>query len=253
MGWRDVLRDPVLADFSAVEAGPIRSLVRRGYEAEAALLRGEGAGGEERVAGGRADHPVVTLSGGERAVVRMYRRGGAMRHLNGARYFLGHRALEELRATERARAAGVRAPVVLAAAERRGRVGYTASLATRWIEGATELSGWLGGRGEGEARAALREAGAQIGRLHDAGVGHPDLNLRNLLVSAGPGGEPVVHLIDLDRARLYPGGVPGARRARDLLRLARSARKLRAPVDGRGWEALREGYGAAWPLASPLG
>jgi hypothetical protein len=60
---------------------------------------------------------------------------------------------------------------------------------------------------------------------------------------------PVVHLLDFDRARLYPVAVPARRRARDLERLGRSARKLGLALEERGgWGALREGYGAGWPL-----
>jgi 3-deoxy-D-manno-octulosonic acid kinase len=84
-------------------------------------------------------------------------------------------------------------------------------------------------------------------------VGHPDLNLNNFLLVDGPDGEPTVYIIDFDRASLYPGPVPAWRRARDLRRLARSARKLRADISSDEWVALREGYGAGWPLRSDLG
>ncbi|HEX7238681.1 MAG TPA: hypothetical protein VF263_00330, partial [Longimicrobiaceae bacterium] len=125
-------RDPLLAGFAAVEQGGARMLVRRGYEAHAALLglcgAPEATGGW--AGGGRAAHPVVLLPAGEAAVVRTYRRGGAVRHLNGGRYFLGHRAWAELRAAETAARGGVRTPLPLAATERRARIGYTAHFAT---------------------------------------------------------------------------------------------------------------------------
>jgi 3-deoxy-D-manno-octulosonic acid kinase len=94
----------------------------------------------------------------------------------------------------------------------------------------------------------LRAAGAQIARLHAAGIVHPDLNLRNILVAGAE-----VYLIDFDRARVLARPVSRGARARGLLRLARSARKLRAAVDPAGWAAFREGYGAGWPLRRPLG
>jgi 3-deoxy-D-manno-octulosonic acid kinase len=99
----------------------------------------------------------------------------------------------------------------------------------------------------------MGEVGRQIGLLHRGGVGHPDLNLNNFLLAEGADGEPAVYIIDFDRASLYPGPVPGWRRARDLRRLARSARKLRADLSAEEWAALREGYGAGWPLRSDLG
>lgn len=175
-----------------------------------------------------------------------------MRHLNRDLYFLGRRAMEELRATERARHAGVRAPEVLAATERRRGIAYTATLATRWIPDAVDLSLWIRGRSPVEVSGALFAAGSQLARMHAGGVAHPDVNLRNLLV-AGSSGSLLVYLLDFDRARVGDGPVPRGRRSRDLLRLARSARKLRAPIGAAGWAALRDGYGDEWPLDRDLG
>ena len=246
--------DPVLRDFLTVDLVGARALVRRGYEPHLELICAPMASGwaGDAVTGGRAAHPLVELPNGERVVVRGYRRGGVIRHVNRDRYFRGNRAMEELRATEHAGAAGVRVPEVVAAVERRLGFGYTALLATRWIEGGQELASWLGGRDAATVALVLHEAGRQIGRMHAAGIAHPDLNLRNLLVSRS-GAEPEVHLLDFDRAHLIEGPVPNARRVRNLLRLARSARKLGAPIDAAGWAAFRKGYGSAWPMDESLG
>ncbi len=248
MHWRRYAADPHLADFLPLEARGARMLVREGYEAYADLLglHGAPAPGGERVAGGRTSHALVPLPGGERAVVRVYRRGGALRHLNRERYFLGHRAFAELRATEAARANGVRVPLPLAAVERPALLGYTALFTTRWIPHSRDGESWLQAADPSAALAVLRRTGEQIARMHAAGVAHPDLNLRNLLVAEEQ--TAAVYLLDFDRARLYRGPVPTRRRARDLLRLARSARKLCMPFDTQQWMALRKGYGAAWPL-----
>lgn len=202
------------------------------------------------VEGGRTPHPVIAMEGGERAVVKEYLRGGAVRYLNRARYLLGHRAFAELIATERARNAGVRAPAVLIAAERRLKFGYTAQLATRWIAHGCHGEAWLRGAARESRNAVLIEAGRQIALMHDAGIAHPDLNLRNLLIAEPPrAAKPLVYLLDFDRARLYPSPVPAVRRKRDLERLGRSARKLGLALEHNGgWRALRDGYGSAWPL-----
>ncbi|MBW3628783.1 MAG: hypothetical protein KY464_05730 [Gemmatimonadetes bacterium] len=250
------LTDPLLREFVLVTDASTgtRALVRRGYQrwGDALGIRGGRSSGVRTVGGGRAAHPLVELGGGERVLVRAYRRGGMMRHVNGGRYFLGHRAFDELRATEHAAASGVRVPVVIAALERAARPGYTAALVTRWIPGGGELSAWLVGKDEGAAARVLHESGEQVGKMHAAGVAHPDLNLRNLLVTQ-LAGDPRVYLLDFDRARLFAGAVPGARRARDLRRLARSARKLGAPIARAGWEVFRDGYGAGWPEGVRLG
>lgn len=248
MRWRDYLSDPDLRDFVPLESGPVRALVRRGCEAWAPVLGVEGSPeGVASVGGGRAAHPLVELPGGDRALVRAYRRGGLVARVTRDRYLAGSRAFEELRVTEHARARGVRVPEGLAAAQRRERIGYRAWLATRWVEGAAPLVEWLG-RG-GSVEGVLRATGAQIAAMHEAGIAHPDLNLHNLLVAGGD----EVYLLDFDRAVLLPHPAPRRRRARDLRRLARSARKLGASVGARGWAALREGYGAGWPLRADLG
>lgn len=185
MHWRAYAAHPALAGYAALEHGPARMLVRRGLEPHAALLGRDGPPpSAETVAGGRARHPVVVLPDGTRAVVRAYRRGGAVRHLVRARYLAGHRAFAELLATETARRHGVRVPTVLAAVERRMGIGYEAALATAWIDGAVESAAWLSASpSDDDRRAVLREAGRQLARMHAAGVAHPDVNLRNLLVA----------------------------------------------------------------------
>jgi 3-deoxy-D-manno-octulosonic acid kinase len=223
-------------------AGRARLLVRRGYEDVAAVLVDAWEGrAEEWIGGGRAPHPVVALPDGK-AVVRRFRRGGMVRHVNRDRYFGGDRAEEELRATEAARAGGVRAPEVIAAGRIGARLGYRAMLATRLIpdvrDAAAALSGGI------ERAGVLREAGRQIARMHAAGVAHPDLNLRNLLV--GDAGE--VWVIDFDRARVLKGAVPRDRRERDLERLARSAAKLGLTFSAGDRVELRGGYLSETPL-----
>ena len=265
-----LLADPTLVDFVALspagEAENVRMLVRNGYEACADWLgpQGVAVSAGPAVSGGRQAHPIILLPNGEQAVVRRYRRGGALRHLNPDRYLFGHRAFHELQATERARLGGVAVPLVLAATEHRRRIGYTALLATRLIPGARTAAEWLHDAKGAERLRMWTEAGRQIGRMHATGVAHPDLNLRNLLVGEegignrgertageGPVAESMkglVYLLDFDRARLFSGPVPQTRRMRDLRRLARSARKLELALEAGDWEALREGYGAEWPL-----
>lgn len=264
------LTDAPLAEFVELRDGRVRGLVRSGYEqhAERLGLAGDPTAAAASIPGGRTAHPLVALDGGERALVRRYHRGGAMRHLNRSRYFLGHRSYHELRVTEMARAAGVRVPVVLAAVERRHALGYHAWLATLWIPHAEDLVGWLAAGSSAAGETALERVGRQAGMMHAGGVAHPDLNLRNVLVSThggderelqiprsarGDGEGPAVYLIDFDRGRAFPGPVPEPRRRRDLERLARSARKLGALVPPRAWEAFRAGYGGGWPSRLSFG
>lgn len=245
----DYTADPVLEDFVELRAGRGKILVRRGYAEHAAELglEGDPEGSGEAVPGGRAEHPLVQLPGAERALVRRYHRGGVIRHFNRTTYLAGQRSYHELWVTERARAAGVSVPLALAAAERRRAVGYSAWLATRWIPDARDLADWLTADAVEERSdgAVLEMVGQQIAAMHDAGITHPDLNLRNVLV--GVGGRDV-YLLDFDRARVLAGPVPARRRRADVARLLRSARKLRVPVPPDGWPAMAEGYGKSWPM-----
>jgi 3-deoxy-D-manno-octulosonic acid kinase len=241
--------EATLADFVPMQDGRTRLLVRRGWEDAAEHLSDpDQIHAEEVVAGGREAHPVATLPNGSRVVVRRYRRGGMVRLVNRGLYFGGNRAFDELRAAERARAGGVRTPVVVAAIERPARVaGYRAWLATVLLPGGTNLAAWLAAEAdEARRKGALREAGRQTALMHAAGVAHADLNLRNLLVMPGEaGGE--VYLLDFDKATVSAAPVSPARRERDLRRLARSARKLEAGLGPEHWAAFREGYGEDWP------
>jgi 3-deoxy-D-manno-octulosonic acid kinase len=234
-----------LADFVPMQDGRTRLLVRKGWEDAAEHLSDpDHLQGDEVVAGGREAHPVVTLPNGTRVVVRRYRRGGLMRLVNRGLYFGGNRAFDELRAAERARAGGVRTPQVVAAIERPARMaGYRAWLATELVADGRDFAAWLAAEDDETKRdAVIREAARQIARMHAAGVAHPDLNLRNLLVAGGE-----VWLLDFDKATGAPDPVAPARRERDLRRLARSARKLEAPLTPAHWAAFREGYGDGWP------
>src|SRR5687768_9425749 len=109
MNWRNYAGQHALADFVPLEHEGARMLVRRGYEDAARMLaENRPLESDETLTGGRQEHPVVVLPSGEKIVVRDYRRGGLVRRFNRDRYFGGNRALDELRATERARAGGVR-------------------------------------------------------------------------------------------------------------------------------------------------
>lgn len=85
------------------------------------------------------------------------------------------------------------------------------------------------GAGE-DGLPAMRSAGELVRLLHEKGVHHPDLNLKNILISAdheSPTGKDGVRalILDLDRARL--GRTVGERARRRMLeRFWRSARKF---------------------------
>lgn len=92
-----------------------------------------------------------------------------------------------------------------------------------------------------ERRAAARQLGAAVGRLHAHGLRNRDLKLENLVRDPKSG---VVHMVDLDgirrKATLDPRGL-----AADLGRLLAAARAAGAADDLRVLGAFLRGYHAA--------
>jgi Lipopolysaccharide kinase (Kdo/WaaP) family len=220
------------AEFAELRHGIV---VRRGYEAELAgwLEQAPAVADEAAVAGGRGATRVVALAAGGRAFVRRYVHGGLLGTLLRDLYWQRPpRPLRELVATEAARAAGVVAPEVLAAAALPG-VGrsagwlYRGLLVTRALEGRRALGEALRAASEAERSAWIGCAVRAIRRLHAAGIHHPDLNVANVLVAAAA--DAPAALIDFDRASVRPRPLDALHTALACRRLARSIAKLALP------------------------
>lgn len=190
-----------------------------------------------------------------RWAVRHYRRGGAVARLLGDLYLRtgDPRPFRELRASEAVRDRRIPTPrVVAAAVYRAGPFFYRGDLVTRYVPDTVLLADVLfdpdrrGVSGTVDRREALAETGALIRRMARAGVHHPDLNARNVLLEWS-GGAPDAYVIDLDRCRLAEGPLPDAAEAMHE-RLLRSIRKLEKkadlpPVPAGDIRALARGIG----------
>ena len=192
---------------------------------------------------GRSTTPTVPLASDLSLVLRRYRHGGLLGWLTGPILLGIQRPLRELTVTARAEEAGAPVP--------------HAMCLVLWPLAGPLWSGIIGTREEPDARDLLSEwrdsngparpallvrVGRALRRLHDAGVEHPDLQLRNVLLCP----DDRVVVIDLDRARFH-GTTPLSvrRRASNLGRLVRSAVKegLLSPRTGRReLAALLAGY-----------
>lgn len=202
---------------------------------------------------------------GERWVVRHYHRGGAIAPILGDRYLrVGTpRPLRELEVGREAEARGIPTPVHLAAAVYPSGIWYRGDLVTRHVPDSRDLAAVLfpgrslgsrplarsGSRPDGtgrraDPRAAVEATGRLFRTLHEAGVNHPDLNLKNVLI-AGAGPEVQALVLDLDGARLGDG-VGDADRRRMISRFWRSARKWQRAtgiaLDPEVEAAFRAGY-----------
>lgn len=226
----------VRADFAG-QFDRQRLIEAAGFPLRAVLQESDAA-----LVGGREAARVIPAGPLGEAVVRPYRRGGWVEKIAHRRYILGARAFDELTLTHRLHGAGAPVPECLAAVQASLRpAGYAACLITRRIPGSEAAGSVLREASPGEAKSTMEAIGRSVRRLHAAGGWHADLNANNLLVPVGWPGVPVI-VIDLDRGRFYPGGVPRWRATRNLRRLRRSLRKLGLTEALAAWPALRKGY-----------
>jgi len=195
--------------------------------------------------------PVAGPDGRDRWAVRHYRRGGLMAPLLGDRYLAvgTTRPERETRATVLVRARGIPTPAVVAGVVYPDGVFYRGDLVTELIPGAADLAEVLFAPYDGDTPRvdALRAAGALVRKLELAGVQHPDLNAKNLVLTVGPHGVDA-HLLDLDRCQVRPPGVAAAgfpmrsRLVRSLRKFARRTGRKLSPAE---WEALTRGWNEA--------
>lgn len=241
------------AGYVAVEAGGLWGFAREGDAAWVARTLSDGsslaawAAGRPRAetrTGRGAVHVVDAPAGanGDRYAVRHYRRGGLMAPLLGDRYLAvgTPRPLVELMAATAARGRGVATPAVVAGTVRPAGLFYRADLVTEYVPGYDLARVLWEDAAPWTAAEALEAAGRFVARVEHAGLRHPDLNARNLLLDPVPGA--TVHVLDLDGARMVAAGGADDRMRR---RLRRSLHKLERaygrPLSGEAWAALHRG------------
>lgn len=174
------------------------------------------------------------------AVLRRYLRGGWAAGFSKDRYlftgFRRSRPLAEIAILERLHNQGLPVPRPLAALCQRKGVIYRGSLLTGRIMDSTPLADML----DEEDTGLWGLVGRCIGRFHNKGVVHSDLNARNILVASS--GE--VYLIDFDRAKIRNGAHSAFRS--NLKRLHRSLEKFwpQGQLDRleKPWSDLISGY-----------
>ena len=184
---------------------------------------------DARPLAGRAPVFAVSLPEGcGRVVVRHNMRGGWMAKISRDVYFLPTRGLTELLASLRLRAMGVSTPEVLAYVSYPTWVVFRRfDIATREITNGHDLSVVLAKVTDPPHRAMVFDAIAKLLRaLTQAGAHHQDLNLKNILLTAGEGEGLDAHVLDVDRVQFDSPGSPLVEQA-NLDRLLRSLRKWR--------------------------
>jgi 3-deoxy-D-manno-octulosonic acid kinase len=202
-------------------AQPIRDIV-----AARTIYSHAAAHPDRRELSGRGPAYAIPL-GAARVVVRHVRHGGFLAPLTRDLFLPPTRAPYELAVSHRLRDSGVPTPQVIAYVTYPAAMVFRrADVITREIPDATDLGTLLGSPSRSASdRAALWETvTALIEALAAAGAYHEDLNVRNILVSAGSDGRRTAHAIDVDRVSWGHPGDPALVRS-NLARLHRSARK----------------------------
>ncbi|MFI5311948.1 MAG: lipopolysaccharide kinase InaA family protein, partial [Gemmatimonadales bacterium] len=156
------------------------------------------------------------------------------------------RAPRELANALRLAKAGVPTPEVVAYAVYPAmRLFARSDVVTRLVAGAPFPEAWRGAAA-GQPRLEIVRALAQLLRtLREAGALHPDLNLRNVLVTTSASG-PIACVLDVDRIEF---GEPRSNTIgrRNLARVLRSARKWH-----RAWGVDLDNHDTAHVLAESL-
>jgi len=170
--------------------------------------------------------------GPERMVIRHYEHGGIFRALTRDLFLMGTRPFRELIITEMARKAGLPTMEVLAAIKTCVFWPfYKGDLVSKEILNSVDLIQhfiqWGKARFQkqlGEKRNLIRRAGRLVRKLHEVGIYHADLHLKNFIVEMGKGGSGSLHIIDFDRSKIiYP--LKSSKWFANLLRLDRSVEK----------------------------
>lgn len=226
----------IASKFVCVERGQARGLVlRQGSEQiTGALFAPEKC--EVLPTVGRGAMRTFPWLPGRRGILRRYRRGGVIRHLLRESYLLRNRPLCEFLMHTKLIELGLPVPNLLGVCWTRRGCLYSGFLATEELLG-IDLDGWLRLHREDPEgyRSILNACGKLIKEMHEAGIIHGDLQVKNIFICAQ---SPFI--MDLDGARLHPA-MHGFRCQCNLLRFRRSFEKR-----GHGrvlFDILLEGYG----------
>ena len=177
--------------------------------------------------------PLVVSLNGKMLVLRHGYHGGLLRSLTRDLFWGGGRLLKEISVLAAAKKGGIDVPEVVGGIVTECRGGLTKlDLITTYLPGTEDLLSYYrnwklpAGRSRlREKRAIIRRAADQVARLHNQGIFHADLQLKNILI--GRTGEDIrVFLLDFDRSYQRKRLSPAARR-RNLARLYRSFQKVK--------------------------
>jgi len=169
--------------------------------------------------------------GDESFIVREYWHGGMVGKIFKDLFCDGMRPVRELSVCEAASQGGIKTTEIIAIVKTQafGPL-YKFRLVTREITESIDLIELLLNSGEnqlfGQKKEIINELAKAVNDMHNVGIYHADLHLKNVLVKYGPGGGVQVYIIDLDKSRQYEK-ISFQSKMKNILRLDRSVVKLR--------------------------
>ncbi|MFT7463942.1 MAG: hypothetical protein ACI9EF_002290 [Pseudohongiellaceae bacterium] len=172
---------------------------------------------------GRAQLHVLDTPGGQ-LVAKALSRGGLLGGVLPGLYMDSWRPVREAALAESLKAQGVPTATVVVARSARATAGlYRCEIATARLPGTVDLLDALVSRPVAEWTELAGAVGRTLGRLHEVGLVHRDMQVKNLLVGAGfERQDSLLPVIDLDGCEMV--GQLGRRER--LAALARFARSL---------------------------
>ncbi len=169
--------------------------------------------------------------GNESFVVREYWHGGMIGKICKDFFWDGMRPVRELSVCEAASRGGIKTTEIIAIVKSRvlGPL-YKFRLVTKEITKSIDLIELLLDSRDNklfeQKRQIIDELAKAVNAMHNAGIYHADLHLKNILAQPEVGGGINVYIIDLDKSKQYEK-VSFQRKMNNIMRLDRSVVKMR--------------------------
>ncbi len=182
---------------------------------------------------GRASCKTLRMDslGNESFVVREYWHGGMVGKILKDYFWDGMRPVRELSVCEAASRGGIKTAEIIAIVKNNifGPF-YKFRLVTKEITESIDLIELLLHSGENQLfeqkKEIINDLAKAVNDMHNAGIYHADLHLKNILVKSDPGGGVHVYIIDLDKSKQYEK-ISFQSKMKNIMRLDRSVVKLR--------------------------
>ena len=169
--------------------------------------------------------------GDESFVVREYWHGGMVGKIFRDLFWDGMRPVRELSVCEVASRGGIKTTEIIAIIKCKvfGPL-YKFRLVTKEITESIDLIELLLHSGENhlfeQKKQIIYELAKAVNDMHNVGIYHADLHLKNILVKSDSGGGVNVYIIDLDKSKQYEK-ISFQRKMQNIMRLDRSVVKMR--------------------------